>query len=177
MYIMSLGLKDQLPCDVHMLNLRSIFNSGHREAALLLHRKGFDCGFSTRPLTCRLTNGQVGNHCTHACIHTGAHCHTYINTYAHTHTCIHKCMRTHTHMRAHMHVHTETQAYTHEHIRTHAQEGRIHYNITLQVAVKEIFNSSPSSSVRTTLTMMYPVEDSTDHIDPMEITTNRLSWD
>ena len=59
MYIMSLGLKDQLPCDVHMLNLRSIFNSGHREVALLLHRKGFDCGFSARPLTCRLTSGQV----------------------------------------------------------------------------------------------------------------------
>ena len=25
-------------------------------------------------------------------------------------------------------------------------------------------------------TMMYPVEDTTDHIDPMEITTNRLPW-
>ena len=52
-----------------------------------------------------------------------------------------------------------------------------HYNVTLQVPVKQIFTRSPSSSVRTTLTMMYPVEDTSDHIDPMEITTNRLSWE
>ena len=72
---MPLGLKDQLPCDVHMLNLRSIFKSGHREAALLLHRKGFDCGFGTRPLTCILTNGQVNS--------------TLPYKQAHTHTCTH----------------------------------------------------------------------------------------
>ena len=45
----------------------------------------------------------------------------------------------------------------------------------MQVPVKQIFIMPPSSSKRTTLTMMYPVEDTTDHIDPMEITTNRLS--
>ena len=51
-YYIFLGLRDQLPCDVHMLNLHSIFKSGRQEAALLLHRKGFDCRFSTKPLTC-----------------------------------------------------------------------------------------------------------------------------
>ena len=89
---MSLGLKNQLPCDVHMLNLRSIFKSGHREAALLLHRKGFDCGFSTRPLTCILTNGQVNSTLpytqahTHTCTHVQiTHACTYNNTHTSTH--------------------------------------------------------------------------------------------
>jgi len=51
----------------------SIFNSGHWEAALLLHRKEFDCGFSVRSLICRLTNGQVNTthtHTYHTCRHT-----------------------------------------------------------------------------------------------------------
>ncbi|XP_065885120.1 alpha-mannosidase 2-like isoform X1 [Dysidea avara] len=53
------GLKGQLPCDIHMLNLRSVVTSSSKEAAMLLHRKGFDCGFSAALLTCHLSSGQV----------------------------------------------------------------------------------------------------------------------
>jgi len=58
-YFQFLGLKGQLPCDIHMLNLRSVVTSSSKEAALLLHRKGFDCGFGAALLTCHLTSGQV----------------------------------------------------------------------------------------------------------------------
>ena len=86
----------------------------------------------------------------------------------HTHICKHT--RTHTH--AHTHKHTHTQTHTH----THTQEQDPLLSVTVQVPVKQIFTTPPSSSKRTTLTIMHPVEDTTDHIDPMEITTNRLSW-
>ena len=81
----------------------------------------------------------------------------HAHTHAHTHT------NTHTHK--HMHTYIYTQAHTHKHTQ---KKNWIHYNVTLQVPVKHwIFTRSPSSSVRTTLTMMYPVEGTSDHIDPI----------
>ena len=53
-------MQKQLPCDIFLLNLRSVFQSSS-ESALILHRRGFDCGFDMNPLTCELTNGTVSN--------------------------------------------------------------------------------------------------------------------
>ncbi|XP_068608900.1 alpha-mannosidase 2 [Brachionichthys hirsutus] len=53
-----LPLDVSLPCDIHLLNLRTLEDTqkaGHpsQEAALLLHRKGFDCSSAPDlPLTC-----------------------------------------------------------------------------------------------------------------------------
>ncbi|XP_038127924.1 alpha-mannosidase 2 [Cyprinodon tularosa] len=51
-------LRSSLPCDVHLLNLRTLEDqqeagSPSQEAALLIHRKGFDCNSAPDPLpTC-----------------------------------------------------------------------------------------------------------------------------
>ena len=55
------ALKKPFPCDVHLVNCRTVFKSQPTvtEAALVLHRRGFDCGFRHTE-ECELTNGQVG---------------------------------------------------------------------------------------------------------------------
>uniref|UniRef100_A0A5F8G2K0 Alpha-mannosidase n=1 Tax=Monodelphis domestica TaxID=13616 RepID=A0A5F8G2K0_MONDO len=57
-------LVSSMPCDIHLVNLRTIQakeDSGPSdEAALILHRKGFDCRFSNRSgVPCSLTQGKV----------------------------------------------------------------------------------------------------------------------
>ncbi|XP_072453349.1 alpha-mannosidase 2 isoform X2 [Notamacropus eugenii] len=57
-------LVSSMPCDVHLVNIRTIQskedNGPSDEAALILHRKGFDCGFSNRGgLLCSLTQGKI----------------------------------------------------------------------------------------------------------------------
>ncbi|XP_039613919.1 alpha-mannosidase 2 [Polypterus senegalus] len=58
-------LTSSMPCDVHVVNLRTIqSNQGigpSKEAAFILHRKGFDCGFSTKNmgLLCSTTKGKI----------------------------------------------------------------------------------------------------------------------
>ncbi|XP_049727810.1 alpha-mannosidase 2 [Elephas maximus indicus] len=58
-------LLSSLPCDIHLVNLRTIQSKvGHgpsEEAALILHRKGFDCRFPSRDtgLLCSTTQGKM----------------------------------------------------------------------------------------------------------------------
>ncbi|XP_028611531.1 alpha-mannosidase 2 isoform X2 [Grammomys surdaster] len=58
-------LQSSLPCDIHLVNLRTIqskVGKGYSdEAALILHRKVFDCQFSSRGigLTCSTTQGKM----------------------------------------------------------------------------------------------------------------------
>ncbi|XP_037658231.1 alpha-mannosidase 2 isoform X2 [Choloepus didactylus] len=58
-------LLSSLPCDIHLVNLRTIQSKvsvGYSdEAALILHRKGFDCRFSSRNtgLLCSTTQGKM----------------------------------------------------------------------------------------------------------------------
>nr|XP_020039212.1 alpha-mannosidase 2 [Castor canadensis] len=58
-------LMSSLPCDIHLVNMRTIqskVGSGFSdEAALILHRKGFDCQFSSRGtgLLCSTTQGKI----------------------------------------------------------------------------------------------------------------------
>ncbi|KAJ7986992.1 hypothetical protein DPEC_G00334140 [Dallia pectoralis] len=59
-------LASSLPCDIHMVNLRTIQSKEEGggpsgEAALILHRKGFDCSLSNRNtgLLCATTQGKV----------------------------------------------------------------------------------------------------------------------
>lgn len=58
-------LLSSLPCDIHLINLRTIQSKvdGKQsdEAALILHRKGFDCRFSSRDtgLLCSTTQGKI----------------------------------------------------------------------------------------------------------------------
>ncbi|XP_076995123.1 alpha-mannosidase 2 isoform X2 [Tamandua tetradactyla] len=58
-------LVSSLPCDIHLVNLRTIQSKvgpGYSdEAALVLHRKGFDCRFSSRNtgLLCSTTQGKM----------------------------------------------------------------------------------------------------------------------
>nr|XP_060491218.1 alpha-mannosidase 2 isoform X3 [Panthera onca] len=58
-------LVSSLPCDIHLVNLRTIqskVDGKHSdEAALILHRKGFDCRFSSRDtgLLCSTTQGKI----------------------------------------------------------------------------------------------------------------------
>ncbi|KAJ8775643.1 hypothetical protein J1605_016191 [Eschrichtius robustus] len=58
-------LMSSLPCDIHLVNLRTIqskVDGKHsNEAALILHRKGFDCCFSSRDtgLLCSTTQGKA----------------------------------------------------------------------------------------------------------------------
>uniref|UniRef100_A0A8C5LRI1 Alpha-mannosidase n=1 Tax=Leptobrachium leishanense TaxID=445787 RepID=A0A8C5LRI1_9ANUR len=61
-------LTTPLPCDTHMMNLRTIQAQGglipSDEAALLLHRKGFDCKFANKDLElfCSTTQGKIPVH-------------------------------------------------------------------------------------------------------------------
>uniref|UniRef100_A0A6I8RD56 Alpha-mannosidase n=1 Tax=Xenopus tropicalis TaxID=8364 RepID=A0A6I8RD56_XENTR len=63
-----LPLTSSMPCDVHLLNLRTIQAKvgpiPSDEAALILHRKGFDCKFSNKDLglLCSTTQGKVSVH-------------------------------------------------------------------------------------------------------------------
>uniref|UniRef100_A0A8D2C0N4 Alpha-mannosidase n=1 Tax=Sus scrofa TaxID=9823 RepID=A0A8D2C0N4_PIG len=58
-------LMSSLPCDIHLVNLRTIqskVDDKHsNEAALILHRRGFDCHFSNRDtgLLCSTTQGKI----------------------------------------------------------------------------------------------------------------------
>ena len=54
------ALKKPFPCDMYLVNCRTVFKSQPTvtEAALVLHRRGFDCGFK-HFAECELTNGQV----------------------------------------------------------------------------------------------------------------------
>ncbi|XP_037022941.2 alpha-mannosidase 2 [Artibeus jamaicensis] len=58
-------LLSSFPCDIHLLNLRTIQSKVDgkysNEAALILHRKGFDCRFSGRGtgLLCSTTQGKI----------------------------------------------------------------------------------------------------------------------
>ncbi|KAM5331699.1 alpha-mannosidase 2 isoform 2-T2 [Glossophaga mutica] len=58
-------LLSSLPCDIHLLNLRTIQSKVDGkysdEAALILHRMGFDCRFSSRStgLLCSTTQGKI----------------------------------------------------------------------------------------------------------------------
>ncbi|XP_036742744.2 alpha-mannosidase 2 isoform X1 [Manis pentadactyla] len=58
-------LLSSLPCDIHLVNLRTIqskVDGRHsEEAALILHRRGFDCRFSSRDtgLLCTTTQGKI----------------------------------------------------------------------------------------------------------------------
>uniref|UniRef100_A0A8C3VL17 Alpha-mannosidase n=1 Tax=Catagonus wagneri TaxID=51154 RepID=A0A8C3VL17_9CETA len=58
-------LMSSLPCDIHLVNLRTIQSKvdgvHSNEAALILHRKGFDCRFSSRDtgLLCSTTQGKI----------------------------------------------------------------------------------------------------------------------
>nr|XP_044988386.1 alpha-mannosidase 2 isoform X1 [Jaculus jaculus] len=58
-------LLSSFPCDIHLVNLRTIQskvgNGYSDEAALILHRKGFDCQFSSRGmgLRCSTTQGKI----------------------------------------------------------------------------------------------------------------------
>ncbi|KAK1787956.1 hypothetical protein P4O66_016437, partial [Electrophorus voltai] len=58
-------LTSSFPCDIHLVNLRTIQSQEEgggpsEQAALILHRKGFDCGFSSRNtgLLCSTTRGK-----------------------------------------------------------------------------------------------------------------------
>uniref|UniRef100_A0A8D2NFB1 mannosyl-oligosaccharide 1,3-1,6-alpha-mannosidase n=1 Tax=Zonotrichia albicollis TaxID=44394 RepID=A0A8D2NFB1_ZONAL len=61
-------LVSSLPCDMHIVNLRTIQakvdTKPSDEAALILHRKGFDCKFSNRDtgLLCSTTQGKIQVH-------------------------------------------------------------------------------------------------------------------
>uniref|UniRef100_A0A671Q0W1 mannosyl-oligosaccharide 1,3-1,6-alpha-mannosidase n=1 Tax=Sinocyclocheilus anshuiensis TaxID=1608454 RepID=A0A671Q0W1_9TELE len=58
-------LSASFPCDMHLVNLRAIqskvWGGPSEQAALILHRKGFDCGFSNRNtgLLCTTTRGKI----------------------------------------------------------------------------------------------------------------------
>ncbi|XP_051529758.1 alpha-mannosidase 2-like isoform X1 [Myxocyprinus asiaticus] len=59
-------LSTSFPCDIHLVNLRAIQSKEEgggpsEQAALILHRKGFDCGFSNRNtgLLCTTTRGKI----------------------------------------------------------------------------------------------------------------------
>uniref|UniRef100_A0A8B9QB19 mannosyl-oligosaccharide 1,3-1,6-alpha-mannosidase n=1 Tax=Apteryx owenii TaxID=8824 RepID=A0A8B9QB19_APTOW len=61
-------LMSSMPCDMHIVNLRTIQSKADfepsDEAALILHRKGFDCRFSDRDvgLFCSTTQGKIKVH-------------------------------------------------------------------------------------------------------------------
>ncbi|NWY18875.1 MA2A1 mannosidase, partial [Aphelocoma coerulescens] len=61
-------LMSSMPCDMHIVNLRTIQakvdTKPSDEAALILHRKGFDCRFSNRDmgLLCSTTQGKIKVH-------------------------------------------------------------------------------------------------------------------
>ncbi len=60
-----------LPCEVHLLNLRSMQNNEDNpelrfqpqdKTALLLHRLGFDCSYPSKGFTCKPGDGKVSQH-------------------------------------------------------------------------------------------------------------------
>ena len=54
------GLTTQLPCDVHLLNLRTLQSTSQStHTALLLHRLGVDCRFPTYGVTCQCSSSKV----------------------------------------------------------------------------------------------------------------------
>ncbi|XP_068103489.1 alpha-mannosidase 2 isoform X2 [Hyperolius riggenbachi] len=59
-------LMSSMPCDVHLVNLRSIQakDGPSEEAALILHRKGFDCKFANKDLGlfCSTSQGKIPVH-------------------------------------------------------------------------------------------------------------------
>uniref|UniRef100_A0A8C3HM58 Alpha-mannosidase n=1 Tax=Chrysemys picta bellii TaxID=8478 RepID=A0A8C3HM58_CHRPI len=61
-------LTSSMPCDMHVVNLRTIqskvYSGPSDEAALILHRKGFDCKFSNKDtgLLCSTTQGKIKVH-------------------------------------------------------------------------------------------------------------------
>ena len=61
-------LSQQLPCEIHLVNLRSLQHAGanrdleyvpQEEVALILHTFATDCSLPSRGLTCPANNGQV----------------------------------------------------------------------------------------------------------------------
>ncbi|KAL6463648.1 hypothetical protein MHYP_G00280390 [Metynnis hypsauchen] len=59
-------LSSPFPCDIHLVNLRTIQSQEKEggpseQAALILHRKGFDCSIATKNtgLQCRMTGGKI----------------------------------------------------------------------------------------------------------------------
>ena len=50
--------KANLPCDVHLVNLRSL-ESDTAQKLVLLHRKGYVCDFEQRDMSCTEKNGEV----------------------------------------------------------------------------------------------------------------------
>lgn len=60
-------MQSELPCDVHLLNLRTMQNrddgperlSPKNTAGLFLHRFGLDCGFPNKGLMCKAATGEV----------------------------------------------------------------------------------------------------------------------
>uniref|UniRef100_A0A8C1T3F6 Alpha-mannosidase n=1 Tax=Cyprinus carpio TaxID=7962 RepID=A0A8C1T3F6_CYPCA len=63
-------LSASFPCDMHLVNLRAIQSKEgggpSEQAALILHRKGFDCGFSNRNTALLCTTTQKKKDCTFA---------------------------------------------------------------------------------------------------------------
>lgn len=55
------SLVSSFPCDLHLVNLRSLFSSEPTpsSAALILHNRAFDCGFNMAPLQCEISGGKV----------------------------------------------------------------------------------------------------------------------
>ena len=62
-------LQQDLPCEIHLLNLRMMQNKEdnpdlrfqpREETALLLHRLGVDCSFPSKALLCKPGDGKVG---------------------------------------------------------------------------------------------------------------------
>ena len=65
-------MQQSLPCDVRLVNLRTLApedGTSHVNAALILHRVGFQCGFSLPPMACDLTNGKVELHSLFSNVH------------------------------------------------------------------------------------------------------------
>ena len=60
-------MQNEMPCDVHFLNLRTMQNRDDGKdrlipmntAALFLHRLGYDCSFPNKGLSCASADGQV----------------------------------------------------------------------------------------------------------------------
>lgn len=55
------SIVSSFPCDLHLVNLRSLFSSEPTpsSAALILHHRAFDCGFNMAPLQCEISGGKV----------------------------------------------------------------------------------------------------------------------
>lgn len=62
-------MQHEIPCDVHLVNLRTMQNRDDGKdrlvpmntAALFLHRLGYDCSFPNKGLACHSADGQVSN--------------------------------------------------------------------------------------------------------------------